>query len=350
MYSIRCRTILPRSLVFGKPVVRAPRWVPTRQIRTRGAQDPSTHVQPPASTAPLHHPSPSPRPNEAHYADSNHPHKQYFQDDPGEPEFPKTNVKFLAPAIWALAASTGVYVSLAYFAAKKELAKRDIHGQFASFREYGAPSYATRGPPTPTEVVTRAWRETDPISKLSWSLIGFTGAIHLCSMVNFRAWHYLWHVPASGRNYTLFTSTFVHGGLMHLGFNAYAMYNFLPAVGYSPLFRGDQNHMLSFFLATGVLSGFAQHVASALFTNGRPLSPFIPSGGASGALFAVFGAFCMQYPTSGVGVVLIPYYLEAQYFLPAIMLFDLVGMVRGFKGVSLGHAVCLTLSPSWKLG
>ncbi|KAL1597898.1 hypothetical protein SLS60_008386 [Paraconiothyrium brasiliense] len=122
----------------------------------------------------------------------------------------------------------------------------------------------------------------------------------------------------------------------------YAMYNFLPATGYSKLFRGDANHMLSFFLSTGVLSGLAQNVASTIFKQGRPYSAFIASGGASGALFAVFGAFCMEYPTQGVGIILIPYYIEAQYFLPIVMAFDLVGMIRGFKFVSLGHAAHLS--------
>ncbi len=127
---------------------------------------------------------------------------------------------------------------------------------------------------------------------------------------------------------------------MHLGINMYALYNFLPVTGYSSTFRGDTNHMLSFFVATGLVSGLAQHIAGTIFTRGRPYSPFIPSGGASGALFAVLGTFCMQYPNAGLGVILIPYHVEAQYFLPAVMLFDLVGMVRGFSFVNLGHAVC----------
>lgn len=119
----------------------------------------------------------------------------------------------------------------------------------------------------------------------------------------------------------------------------YAMANFVPPTGYSKLFRGDTTHMLSFFLSTGVLSGLAQHFAGMFFKHSRINAPFTPAGGASGALFAIFGAFCLEYPTQGVGIILIPYYMEAQYFLPVVMAFDLVGMVRGFPGVNFGHAV-----------
>jgi rhomboid-like protein len=48
----------------------------------------------------------------------------------------------------------------------------------------------------------------------------------------------------------------------------------------------------------------------------------------------------MQYPNAGLGIILLPFHFEAQYVLPAIMLFDFVGMVRGYSFVNFGHAVC----------
>jgi rhomboid-like protein len=111
-------------------------------------------------------------------------------------------------------------------------------------------------------------------------------------------------------------------------------------VGYSHAFEGNPYHVLSFFLATGVLSGFAQHWSTLITPQRRPIPEiFIRCGGASGALLGILGVFCMQYPNAGLGIILLPFHFEAQYVLPAIMLFDFVGMVRGYSFVNFGHAV-----------
>ncbi|KAL5426524.1 hypothetical protein PMIN04_001841 [Paraphaeosphaeria minitans] len=340
MFFSRCRAVLPPLSAVRSPVGCASRSQ-IRQLQTRPSQSAPRH---PSKTLPQRasQPPPSQPATEPHYT----PNSNEGGHFPGGEEIPNVKVRFLAPTIWAITVSTGIYISLAYFTAKSELESKGPYHLFqGNSRPARGPSYSTyapNGPPTPTEVVTRAWRNADPMSKLSWGLIGVNGAVHLSSLVAQRAWQHLWHIPATNRNYTLFTSTFVHSGLMHLGVNLYALYNFLPATGYSSLFRGDTKHVLSFFLSTGVLSGLAQHCASMIFKQGRAYAPFISSGGASGALFAVFGAFCMEYPTQGVGVILIPYYMEAQYFLPVVMAFDLVGMIRGYSFVQLGHAAHLS--------
>jgi rhomboid-like protein len=59
----------------------------------------------------------------------------------------------------------------------------------------------------------------------------------------------------------------------------------------------------------------------------------------------MFGVFCMQYPDAGVGIIFVPVYIAAQYFLPAIMAFDLYGMTVGFKRLNLGHAVSVLFCP-----
>jgi rhomboid-like protein len=266
--------------------------------------------------------------------EANHEGYQHAEE---EPQFPNVRVRFLRPAIFAFSVSTVVYVSLAYVEAKKELKPRRINDYVPQW------SLPRRTPPTPTEVVTRTWDQLNPMAKLSCSLIGVNSAIHLTKFVAPQYWSMLWHMPARNVNYTLLTSTFVHGGPLHLGINMYAAWNFLPAVGYSKLFREDTNHVISFYITAGLLSGYAQHVAGAVFRQGRAIPPkFIPSGGASGALFAILGVFCTQYPDSGIGIMFVPYYADAQYVLPVIMLFDLVGMVRGYSFVNLGHAVCYT--------
>lgn len=338
MSYIRCRKVLSRSFISTVPVIRAPLWRPVREFQTRRPQQPSQTL-PQRST-----PSPPPsyeRPEsildekqQTKYSDE---HKRQYEGGPEEPDFTKVKVRFLVPTIWALTVSAGVYISLAYFTAKKQLEEASNQKSFGNrVRKPLSPSYINNGPPTPTEVATRAWRETDPMSKLSWSLIGGIGAVHLFGLVAQSAWTHLWHIPATNRNYTLFTSTYVHRNPIHLGMTAYVMYNFLPAAGNSHLFRRDTNHMLSFFVTTGIMSALAQHIAT----------PYMAYMGASGALYAVIGACCMQYPTAGLGIIFIPYYIEAQYFLPMIMLFDFVGMVRGFSFLKVAHAVCSKYSRS----
>jgi rhomboid-like protein len=119
----------------------------------------------------------------------------------------------------------------------------------------------------------------------------------------------------------------------------YATYNFMIPVGYSRAFEGNPYQVLSFFLATGVLSGFAQHWATLISPQKRSIpETLIRCGGASGALLGILGVFCTQYPHAGLGIILLPFHFEAQYVLPAIMLFDFVGMVRGYSFVNFGHA------------
>lgn len=77
-------------------------------------------------------------------------------------QFPKVKVRYLIPAIWALSVSGGIFYGLAYLEAKSELKSKPASG--GGWLQ--APQWSTkqRGPPTPTEVVTGAWTNLDPIS------------------------------------------------------------------------------------------------------------------------------------------------------------------------------------------
>ncbi|CAO2654625.1 Nn.00g113580.m01.CDS01 [Neocucurbitaria sp. VM-36] len=264
-----------------------------------------------------------------------------YQPEP-EPvfeEFPKVKVRYLRPAIWALAVSGGIYGGLAYLEAKEELKPK----KSAAWLQ--APQWSTprRSPPTPTEIATGWWDQLNPISKLSVGIIATNSAVHASSFLVPRFWDTLWHLPARNVNYTQFTSMFVHSGALHFFVNMYFLNNFMTPVGYSRLFEGSSYHTLSFFLTTGVLSGFAQHWATLIPVQKRAIPEiFIRCGGASGALFGVLGVFCMQYPTAGLGILFVPVHFDAQYVLPAIMLFDFIGMVRGYSFVNFGHAAHLS--------
>jgi rhomboid-like protein len=121
----------------------------------------------------------------------------------------------------------------------------------------------------------------------------------------------------------------------------WGIWNFMAPVGFSPLFNGNPYHLLAFFLSTGALSGYGHHLAT-LPTKPLTGATLIRSGGASGAIFALFAAFCTQYPTAQLGIVFVPFSIAAINMLPAAMVFDLVGMVRGYKFVNnMAHAVSL---------
>jgi membrane associated rhomboid family serine protease len=76
----------------------------------------------------------------------------------------------------------------------------------------------------------------------------------------------------------LFTATFLHAGILHIGFNAYALYLFGTIV--------ERDYGTTKFLAIYFISGFLASAASYAF--GPALAVAV---GASGAIFGVFGAF-----------------------------------------------------------
>ncbi|KAF1955824.1 hypothetical protein CC80DRAFT_548893 [Byssothecium circinans] len=350
MSLLRCSTPLLRLYPSHLRLSSAAHWRPTYCAVHHANQARDKHHQPlrrqssPTPKQPQYRPG---QPDSTSVREENAvPHKVYFspgdenyQHAEEEATFKLPKVRQLRPAIFALALSSAFYAYFSYRQAKEELKPQswNIPNPLDQWRPQ------RRTAPTPTEVVTNVWNQLDPMSKLTWGIIGTNAVVHLSSFALPGLWERLWHTPARNVSSTLFTSAFVHSGAMHFGFNMFACYNFLPIAGYSPLFQANTNHMLSFYLSTALLSGYAQHLASCIFTKTRAVpSILIPSGGASGALFAIFGVFCMEYPTHQVGIVFLPFGFDAQYFLPAVMLFDFVGMVRGFKFVSFGHAAHLS--------
>jgi rhomboid protease GluP len=78
-----------------------------------------------------------------------------------------------------------------------------------------------------------------------------------------------------GQLWRLFTPMFLHGGLLHIGFNMYALYIFGPGL--------ERHFGHGRFLALYLLSGFAGNVLSFLFSPN-------PSLGSSTAIFGLLGA------------------------------------------------------------
>ncbi len=81
-----------------------------------------------------------------------------------------------------------------------------------------------------------------------------------------------------GQYWRLLTSMFLHAGILHIGFNAYALYLFGGQVERA---FGRRLFLLLYFL-TGLLAGVAS------YSFGEPLAVGV---GASGAIFGIFGVF-----------------------------------------------------------
>ena len=80
---------------------------------------------------------------------------------------------------------------------------------------------------------------------------------------------------AQGQVWRLFTPMFLHGNLLHIGFNMYALYLFGPGL--------ERHFGHTRFLALYLLGGFAGNVGSLMFSAA-------PSLGSSTAIFGLLGA------------------------------------------------------------
>jgi rhomboid protease GluP len=87
-------------------------------------------------------------------------------------------------------------------------------------------------------------------------------------------------IKQRGEYYRFLTSMFLHGGLLHIGFNAWALYALGPE---SERIYGTARFLAIYFIA-GLAGGVASYALSAY-----------PAVGASGAIFGLIGALAVFY-------------------------------------------------------
>ncbi len=106
---------------------------------------------------------------------------------------------------------------------------------------------------------------------------------------------------------TIFTSMFMHGGLLHIGGNMLFLWifgnNIEDAVGHVKF--------LLFYLACGVLAALAH-----IYSNPNSV---IPTVGASGAIAGVLGAYIYLYPTNKVRTLIILGFFVDFIDVPALL-------------------------------
>ena len=131
------------------------------------------------------------------------------------------------------------------------------------------------------------------------------------------------HAPANVALYPLFTSMFLHGGLMHLLGNMLFLYIFGDNV--EDVF-GHIGYLV-FYIFCGIGSG-ALHV---LFN----LHSTVPALGASGAISGVMGAYAVYFPRSQI----LTFFFIFLIPVPAIFILGYWFVLQFFEGVSgLGMA------------
>lgn len=125
----------------------------------------------------------------------------------------------------------------------------------------------------------------------------------------------------------IFSSMFIHGGLLHLLSNMWMLWLFGDNVEDS---MGHRRYLF-FYLLCGTISVFAQAIAN-------PASP-IPLVGASGAISGVLGAYFLLYPRARI-LTLIPLFIFFYLVeLPAFVFLGLWMLLQIMQGYAQQVAV-----------
>jgi rhomboid-like protein len=166
--------------------------------------------------------------------------------------------------------------------------------------------------------------------KVVWGLISLNALVFaawqlpLPSVQKFMSKWFL-HLPIANRPITLITSVFSHQQLMHFGFNMMALYSFFPSFRKSNI---SSEQVVSLYCTAGAFSSLVSHLSSC-FIPGRC---FICGLGASGAIYSLLVGTALLNPTSKVGIFFIPgITFQFQDLLPALLLFDLAGIILRWK-------------------
>jgi membrane associated rhomboid family serine protease len=135
-------------------------------------------------------------------------------------------------------------------------------------------------------------------------------------------------VPAAFSWVTVFTSMFLHGGVLHVAGNMLYLWIF----GDNVEDRMGHGRFLVFYLLCGVAAALAQTITAP--------DSVVPMVGASGAIAGVMGAYFVLYPKSRI-VTLIPLFFFFQVIeVPAILFLGIWFLMQFISG--LGSIVTVT--------
>nr|XP_037285243.1 presenilins-associated rhomboid-like protein, mitochondrial isoform X2 [Rhipicephalus microplus] len=128
----------------------------------------------------------------------------------------------------------------------------------------------------------------------------------------------------------MFLSTFSHHSFFHLAANMVVLNSFAPTA--VALLGREQ--FLAMYISGGVVSSLASYL------NKVAARRAAMSLGASGAILAVIGALCVQYPDAQLSIICLPFFtFSAAAALKGLLAFDTAGML--FRWHLLDHAAHL---------
>ncbi|HLN95815.1 MAG TPA: rhomboid family intramembrane serine protease [Flavobacterium sp.] len=204
------------------------------------------------------------------------------------------------------------------------------------------------------------------------NIIMFVG----CGLIqNADSWFALYYVenPAF-KIWQVVTHMFMHGSVMHIAFNMFALYSF---GGYLEHFWGARRFTF-FYLSCGLgaalvhtlangyffhegldlllQNGFAKKDIIELLSNGeydkrwtdvlgkdgfdRFAGAFVsPAVGASGAIYGLLAAFALMFPNAELFIMFIPIPVKAKYVVPGLIALDVLGGVSKYSvmGSNIAH-------------
>jgi membrane associated rhomboid family serine protease len=185
-------------------------------------------------------------------------------------------------------------------------------------------------------------------------------ALHYFESDKFQLWQPLSHM-------------FMHGNLMHIFFNMFALVSFGSAL---EQFWGPKKFLFFYFscgigaalvhsgvnyyyfhdgLNTLITNGFQKAEIFKILNEGKfmtswqdvlspstfdaMISALTPTVGASGAIYGLLVAFAFMFPNAELALMFIPVPIKAKYFVPAIVLLDLFSGVTGYSifGGGIAH-------------
>ncbi|GAA5877706.1 hypothetical protein JCM3774_006650 [Rhodotorula dairenensis] len=201
-------------------------------------------------------------------------------------------------------------------------------------------------------ILAENWVELSEAKRTSAALIASFVGVWLAWRLpaRLRVGDWLAHQPLSGKAVTLFTSTFSHRTLTHLGFNSIALFSFSSAT-FAALSHADSDllprstsryEFLALFATAGVVSALASHVwfsrviARGLFKRGLTTrevrGAVLPSLGASGAVYALVSLTALSFPSTSVSLIFLPFFpIPIGLATSALVAVDLIGLFRGWR-------------------
>src|SRR5690606_35495613 len=169
------------------------------------------------------------------------------------------------------------------------------------------------------------------------NIILFVGAM-LVPALNIYLPLYYFENPMFGW-WQMVSHMFMHGGLMHIFFNMFALVSFGVVLEH---FWGSKKFVLFYFLcglgaaALNLAVNYFQfheaynYLVNSGMTSNEILSVFNPRMvGASGAIYGLLVAFAFMYPNAELAMMFIPIPIKAKYFVPGILVLDLVLVLNG---------------------